>query len=127
MGQCCEVDPAMASLITDLHDRGLLERTVVLWIGEFGRTPRINPRIGRDHYPRVFSAVVAGGGIRGGQVIGASSRDGTEIADRPVTVSDLFASVCKALHVNPRHEHISPLGRPIKIVDGGEVVSELFG
>ncbi len=122
-----EVDPAMASLITDLHDRGLLERTVVLWIGEFGRTPRINPRIGRDHYPRVFSAVVAGGGIRGGQVIGASSRDGTEIADRPVTVSDLFASVCKALHVNPRHEHISPLGRPIKIVDGGEVVSELFG
>lgn len=122
-----EVDPAMASLITDLHDRGLLERTVVLWVGEFGRTPWINPRIGRDHYPRVFSAALAGGGMRGGQVIGASSRDGTEIADRPVTVSDLFASVCKALHVNPEHEHLSPLGRPIKIVDGGEAVNELFG
>lgn len=122
-----EVDPAMATLITDLRERGLLERTVVLCIGEFGRTPRINPRTGRDHYPRVFSAALAGGGVRGGHVIGASTPDGTAIAERPVSVSDLFASVCKALAVDPARENISPLGRPIKIVDGGEVVHELFG
>ncbi len=122
-----EVDPAMAALITDLKQRGLLETTVVLWIGEFGRTPRITPRVGRDHYPRVFTTAIAGGGVRGGQVIGSSTADGTAIADRPVTVNDLFTSVCTALHVDPTHENISPLGRPMKIVDGGEVVSELFG
>lgn len=122
-----EVDPATAALITDLHERGMLERTVVLWIGEFGRTPQINARTGRDHYPRVFSAAVAGGGIRGGQAIGASTDDGAAVADRPVTVSDLFASVCHSLHIDPAHENLSPAGRPIKIVDGGEVVRELFG
>ncbi len=122
-----EVDPAMAALITDLKQRGLLDTTVVLWIGEFGRTPRITPRTGRDHYPRVFSAALAGGGVRGGQVIGASTADGTEIADRPVAVNDLFTSVCAALHVDPTQENISPLGRPMKIVEGGEVVKELFG
>lgn len=122
-----EVDPAMAALIADLKQRGLLETTVVLWIGEFGRTPRITPRTGRDHYPRVFSAAIAGGGIRGGQVIGSSTADGTAIADRPVTVNDLFTSVCTALHVDPARENISPLGRPMKIVDGGEVIAELFG
>jgi len=122
-----QVDPALAALIADLKQRGLLESTVVLSIGEFGRTPRINPRGGRDHYPRVFSAAIAGGGIRGGQVIGASTADGTSIAERPVTVNDLFTSVCHALQVDPAREHISPQGRPIKIVDGGEVVMELFG
>jgi len=122
-----EVDPAMAALIADLKQRGLLETTVVLCIGEFGRTPRITPRVGRDHYPRVFSAVIAGGGVRGGQVIGSSTADGTEIADQPVTVNDLFTSVCTALHVDPARENASPLGRPMKIVDGGEVIPELFG
>ncbi len=126
-GLAGEVDPAMATLITDLKHRGLLESTVVLWIGEFGRTPRITPRTGRDHYPRAFTAAIAGGGVRGGQVIGATTADGTEIANRPVTVNDLFTSVCKALRVNPERENISPLGRPMKIVDGGEIVTELFG
>lgn len=121
-----QVDPAMAALISDLKDRGLLERTVVAWMGEFGRTPRVNPRTGRDHYPRVFSAALAGGGIQGGRVIGASSADGSSVADRPVQVADLFASICKSLQVDPQHENISPLGRPMKIVDGGEVVKELF-
>jgi hypothetical protein len=121
-----QVDPAMAALIADLKDRGMLERTVVLWIGEFGRTPKVNPRSGRDHYPRVFNALLAGGGIKGGQAIGSSTPDGTAIADRPVAVADLFTSVCKALDVNPRHENVSPIGRPMKIVDGGEAISELF-
>ena len=74
----------------------------------------------------MFSSLVAGGGIRGGQVIGKSSADGSSIEDRPVTVPDLFSSICKALVVDPKKENFSPIGRPIRIVDGGEVVSEMF-
>ena len=122
-----QVDPAFGTLIADLKDRGLLERTVVAWMGEFGRTPRINPNTGRDHYPRVFNVALAGGGIRGGQTIGASTRDGSGVAQRPVSVGDLFTSICAALHVDPAHENISPLGRPMKIVDSGETIPELFG
>ena len=122
-----QVDPAVATLVEDLEDRGLLEKTLVVWMGEFGRTPRVNARGGRDHYPRVFSAAVAGGGVRGGQVIGGSTADGSAVADRPVSVPDLFCSVCHSLKVDPRKEHLSPLGRPMKVVDGGEVVQELFG
>jgi uncharacterized protein (DUF1501 family) len=121
-----DVDPAMAALITDLRQRGLLERTVVVWMGEFGRTPRISARGGRDHFPRAFNVALAGGGIRGGQVIGATSDDGMAVAERPVTVPDLLCSLCRCLGINPSHENISPLGRPLKIVDGGEVVEELF-
>ena len=119
-------DPGMAALISDLKERGLLDRTLVVWMGEFGRTPRINPRGGRDHYPRVFNAAMAGCGIKGGQVIGASTKDGSAIDRDAVTVHDLFASICQALDVNPAHENISPLGRPIKIVDGGKPVAKLF-
>ena len=119
-------DPGMAALIGDLKERGLLDKTLVVWMGEFGRTPRINPRGGRDHYPRVFNAAMAGCGIKGGQVIGASTKDGSAIDRDAVTVHDLFASICQALDVNPAHENISPLGRPIKIVDGGKPVAKLF-
>uniref|UniRef100_A0A7C4LMP5 DUF1501 domain-containing protein n=1 Tax=Schlesneria paludicola TaxID=360056 RepID=A0A7C4LMP5_9PLAN len=121
-----QVDPALAALINDLKERGLLETTLVAWMGEFGRTPRINPRGGRDHYPRVFSAVLAGGGVRGGQVIGASTNDGTAVLHDPVTVPDLFCSICKSLGVDPAKENMSPLGRPMKIVDGGRPVDQLF-
>ncbi|MGQ0633015.1 MAG: DUF1501 domain-containing protein [Planctomycetaceae bacterium] len=122
-----EVDGPMAVLVSDLKERGLLERTLVVWMGEFGRTPRINPRTGRDHYPRVFNAALAGGGIRGGQVIGASTKDGGAVQSDAVSVPDLFSSICKSLHVDPTHENISPLGRPLKIVDGGQPVAKLFG
>ena len=121
-----QVDPGFGALIADLKTRGMLENTVVAWMGEFGRTPRINPRDGRDHYPRAFNAAIAGGGIKGGQVIGRTSADGAAIDDRPVSVPDLFSSICKCLDVNPSKETVSPLGRPMKIVDGGEVVQELF-
>jgi hypothetical protein len=122
-----DVDPGMAALISDLKERGRLDRTLIVWMGEFGRTPKINPRGGRDHWPRGFNVAVAGGGVRGGQVIGSSSSDGTSVQDRPVTIPDLFCSVCKSLNVNPRIESISPLGRPLKIVDGGKPIGELFG
>jgi uncharacterized protein (DUF1501 family) len=122
-----QVDPGMAALIADLKQRGLLDDTLVLWMGEFGRTPRINPRTGRDHFPRAFSAVLAGSGIQGGQVVGSTTRDATAVADRPVTAGDLFASICRALGVDQNAESISPLGRPMRIVDEGTVVEELFG
>ena len=120
------IDPATAGLVADLKDRGLLENTLVVWMGEFGRTPRINPRGGRDHYPRVFNAAMAGCGIKGGQVIGSSTADGTAVADDPVTANDLFCTICKSLDVDPRKENMSPLGRPMKIVDGGAPVEKLF-
>ena len=120
------VDPAFATLVGDLKERGMLERTLVIWMGEFGRTPKINPRTGRDHYPRAFNVALAGAGVRGGQVIGATSADGTTVTERPVSVPDLFCSFYRALHINSRKENLSALGRPIKIVDGGQPVEELF-
>lgn len=123
---CAQIDQPMSQLVVDLEQRGLLDSTLVIWMGEFGRTPRINPRAGRDHYPRAFSAALAGAGIRGGQVIGATNAAGTEVSDRPLQVLDLFRTFCHALKINPDQAHVSPSGRPIKIVDGGDVIEEAF-
>jgi hypothetical protein len=122
-----QVDPGFAALVTDLKQRGMLNQTLVVWMGEFGRTPKINPNAGRDHFPKVFNVALAGGGIKGGQVIGASNADGSEVKDHPVTVPDLLASLCHSLKVDPGKEMMSPIGRPIKIVDGGKHVAALFG
>jgi hypothetical protein len=121
-----QADRGFAALVQDLHERGRLDRTLVIWMGEFGRTPRINGNNGRDHYPRAFSVALAGGGIRGGQVIGSTSDGGNDITNRPVGVADLFCSFCRALDINPRKENMTPIGRPIRIVDGGQAVRELF-
>lgn len=120
------VDPAFAALVADLKERGLLEKTLIVWMGEFGRTPRINPKGGRDHHPLSFNVALAGGGVQGGRVIGATNRDGSQVESRPVTVPDLFCTFCKSLGIDSRKERISPLGRPLKIVEGGEPVTELF-
>lgn len=122
-----QVDRAYAFLLKDLKDRGLLDSTLVIWMGEFGRTPKINPRGGRDHFPRAFNVALAGGGIRGGQVIGSTDDSGADVADRPVTVPDLFQTFCKSLAIDPSVENMSSIGRPIKLVDGGQPVAELFG
>jgi hypothetical protein len=121
------IDQPMAQLIADLRQHGMLEKTLVIWMGEFGRTPRINPRAGRDHYPRAFNVALAGGGIRGGQVVGKTDAGGVEVTDRPVTVSDLFRTIYTTLGIDADHENMSRIGRPIKLVDGGEVVRELVG
>lgn len=121
-----QVDGPLAFLLTDLDQRGLLDKTLVVWMGEFGRTPRINARGGRDHYPRAFNVLLAGGGVRGGQVIGTTDAGGAAVEDRPVTVADLFQTFCYSLDIDPTIENFAPNGRPIKIVDGGEPVSELF-
>jgi hypothetical protein len=120
------VDPGFASLVADLKSRGMLDRTLVVWMGEFGRTPKINPNAGRDHFPRVFNVALAGGGVKGGQVIGSSTPDGSAVKDRPITVNDLMASFCRSLKIDPKKENLSPQGRPIKVVDGGTPIQELF-
>jgi hypothetical protein len=120
------VDQATAELISDLKDRGLLERTLVIWMGEFGRQPRINLTAGRDHFPHAFSLAMAGSGVKGGRAIGATNADGSDVADRPVTVPDLFCTFCQALGIDPRFENQSNVGRPLPIVEGGRAVRELF-
>jgi hypothetical protein len=111
------LDPAWATLMQDLKSRGLLETTLIVWMGEFGRTPKINPQKGRDHFPNAWSTVLAGGGIRGGQVIGRTSADATTIEDRPVSVPDFLATICLALGIDPLKQNDSNIGRPIRIVD----------
>ena len=114
---CGVLDPAWAALMEDLKQRGLLESTLVVWMGEFGRTPKINEAKGRDHFPAAWTTVLAGGGINGGQVIGSTPGDGMEVVDRPVAVPDLLATVCRALGIDPSRQNMSNVGRPIRIVE----------
>jgi uncharacterized protein (DUF1501 family) len=94
-----------------------LDTTLIVWMGEFGRTPKINDNQGRDHFPAAWSTVLAGGGIRGGQVVGRTSADGMKVEDRPVTVPDLLATVCLGLGIDHTKTNPSNVGRPIRIVD----------
>ena len=116
-GLCGVLDPAWATLMTDLTERGLLETTTVIWMGEFGRTPKINAQKGRDHFAEAWSTVLAGGGIQGGQAVGSTSKDGTKVEDRPTTVPDLLATLCKALGIDPAKQNLSNVNRPIRIVE----------
>jgi hypothetical protein len=111
------LDAGWSALLDDLKDRGLLETTLIVWMGEFGRTPKINPDRGRDHFPLAWSAALAGGGIKGGQVVGRTSAGGEAVEERPVSVPDLLATVCRALGVDPAKENLSNTGRPIHITD----------
>lgn len=111
------LDPAWSTLIADLKDRGLLDSTLIVWMGEFGRTPKINPQAGRDHFPNAWSTVLCGGGIKGGQIIGKTSDDGMKVEDRLVTVQDLYATFCKGLGLDSMKQNISNVGRPIRLAD----------
>jgi hypothetical protein len=111
------LDPAWGTLMEDLKTRGMLDSTLIVWMGEFGRTPRINGNKGRDHWASSWSTVLAGGGIKGGQVIGKTSADGMSVEDRPVTVPDLLATACCALGIDPRLQNQSNVGRPIRLVE----------
>jgi hypothetical protein len=124
------MDPGMAGLLTDLKDRGLLDSTLVYWFTEFGRTPNVggggNGDGGRGHYPQAFSVALAGGGVRGGRVIGATDPDGVMVADRPVQVTDLHATVCHALGIDQDKQYFAGR-RPMRIVEkGGMPVREVF-
>jgi len=120
------MDPALSSLVSDLASSGMLSKTLIIMLSEFGRTPKINKDAGRDHHAGVFTVFMAGGGIKGGTVIGSSDEDGYKPKDRPVQVPDIHATVCHALGIDPNKEVITPLQRPLKLVDDGKPVMELF-
>jgi len=121
------LDPAFAALLRDLGRKNLLDRTVILCCGEFGRTPKMNLTAGRDHWPGGFSLALAGGGIRGGLAIGATDPEGVKDPVRPTTVEDVHATVLKALGLNPAKENVAPAtGRPIKL-SPGRPIRELLG
>ena len=120
-----ELDKAYAALIADLDERGLLSETLVLLSTEFGRTPKINNTSGRDHWPRVFSSVMAGGGIQGGVKYGSSDSLASEVDEDPVSPSDLAATMYHAIGIDPKKELMTADLRPIKIIDGGKIL-DLF-
>ncbi|MFP6665830.1 MAG: DUF1501 domain-containing protein [Pirellulales bacterium] len=123
---CGETDPAYATLLTDMADRGLLENTLVVWMGEFGRTPKLKKDGGRDHYAKGWITCLSGAGVKVGQVIGATDKDGTKVTERPVGVQDLFVTFCHFLGLDPRHEYKTAEEQPTQLVKGGELVQELL-
>ncbi len=123
---CNVLDPAWSTLLEDLRRTGLLESTLVVWMGEFGRTPIINPNNGRDHFPDAWSVALAGAKIAGGQVIGETTKDAMEVKDRPVKAADLFATVLEAIGIDSTSEN-QMRDRPIPIVDEGSMIKELIG
>jgi hypothetical protein len=124
---CNQVDQPFARLVEELAAEGLLESTMIMWMGEFGRTPNINAGAGRDHYPRSYSACIVGGGVKGGQQVGKSSEGGQEPVDA-VKVPDFFYSICEATGIDPTKIRESQEGRPIQVVDrGAQPLKGIFG
>ena len=122
------LDRALSALVQDLSDRGMLDETLVVVMGEFGRTPKINSVGGRDHWPNVFSVALAGGGVAGGQVIGSSDSLGELPDDNPITPSDLAATIYSLLGIDPAHELHTSDGRPVRVApDGAKIISDLLG
>ena len=119
------LDKAMSALIEDLTQRGMLEDTIVLWMGEFGRTPRINGNTGRDHWARSWSVVVGGGGLNPGIAIGQTNEDGTKVEGQSFTSEDLMATICQAMGISLKTEFTSRSGRPMRIANSGKIISEL--
>jgi hypothetical protein len=119
-------DMAFSALLRDLEERGLLEDTLVLAFGEFGRTPKINKDSGRDHWPSAMSIVAAGAGVPRGTVIGSTDKLGAHVAERPLRVEDFFCSIYAKLAIDPHKELHTPEGRPVAIVNGGNPIRELF-
>ena len=116
-----ELDKGMGTLVKDLVDRGMWKNTLLVWLGEFGRTPRINQNAGRDHWARCWSVVVGGGGIKGGQAYGSTTKDGTDVQDNKCSVGDLFATLYQALGLDPKTDRDvrDNLGRPFPLTPPG--------
>lgn len=121
-----EFDTGLAALVTDLDNRGLLADTLLLVMGEFGRTPRVNKDAGRDHWGRAGSLLFAGAGVRGGQVIGATDKEGAFVTDRPVRPADVAWTVLESLGIDPKKILHTPEGRPVEILDQGGLIEELY-
>jgi hypothetical protein len=112
------LDAGMGTLVKDLVERGLWDKTTIVWMGEFGRTPRINQNAGRDHWARCWSVVVGGGGIKGGQAYGSTTKDGMDIKDDKCSIADVYATLYKALGINPADQIRDNLGRPLALAEG---------
>jgi uncharacterized protein (DUF1501 family) len=125
-GQLPQFDQAFATLVTDLERNGLLDSTLIMVSSEFGRTPKINATAGRDHWPKVFSVVLAGGGIKKGFIYGTSDATATEPEDDPLTVEDLAMTVYRQIGINAEKKLMAPGNRPIDIVREGKVRKELI-
>ncbi|MEL6110949.1 MAG: DUF1501 domain-containing protein [Planctomycetota bacterium] len=121
-----QLDQAMSALVEDLEQRQLLQDTAVIWMGEFGRTPRINQNAGRDHWARSWSCVVGGAGIKGGLAIGETSKDGLTVESEPFSSEDLMATVCNGLGISTETTYMSKNRRPMKIANGGKLINELL-
>jgi hypothetical protein len=122
-----QLDRGIAALTSDLKQRGMLDDTVIVWMGEFGRTPRINQNVGRDHWAASWSTVVGGGGLNNGQAIGATDKDGLGIVGKSYLPGDVWATVAHALGIPLSTVHTSKRGRPMKIANGGTPIAELIG
>ena len=122
-----EFDRAFASLVQDLHDRGMLEKTLVIAMGEFGRTPKVNADAGRDHHAKAWSIVMAGAGIPGGRILGATDKTATEVTDHGFEPEDLMYTIYTMMGVDPTKDYHSPIGRPVKIANGGKMIPKLLG
>jgi uncharacterized protein (DUF1501 family) len=120
-------DQALSALLIDLNDRGLLAETLVVAVGEMGRTPLANSRWGRGHWSTLFPAVLAGAGIREGIVFGGSDKDAAQPIDRPISPERLAATIYHALGIDPQMRLTDPQGRPVPIVEQAEPVFDLFG
>jgi hypothetical protein len=120
------LDRALSALVEDLEDRGLLDRTLVVAVGEFGRTPKINTGGGRDHYPYVFSALLAGGGLSHGRVVGASTAKAEYPRERPLSPGDLLATIYHVLGIDPRTSPPDASGRPTPLLGEGTAIRELI-
>ena len=121
-----QLDQGMSALMEDLAARGMLESTAVIWMGEFGRTPRINGNTGRDHWARSWTVGVGGAGLKPGIAIGKTNEDGTKVEGSSYTSQDLMATVCQALDIDLKKEFMSGNGRPMKIANGGKIIKELL-
>ena len=119
-------DRALTALVEDLHDRGMGDDVLVMAMGEFGRTPKINPGAGRDHWPKVFSVMLAGGGIKKGMVYGSSDSTASEPEDDALSVEDLSMTVYNQLGIDGEKRLVAPGNRPIDIVRDGKVVKEIL-
>jgi len=121
------LDQTIAGLTTDLAQRGMLDDTTIVCMGEFGRTPRINQDAGRDHWATTWSVLIGGGGLRGGIAVGATDKDGMSCVGQSYLPGDIWATVAKALGIPLDTVHTAKNGRPIKIANGGTAIKELTG
>ena len=119
-------DMAFSALVTDLHDRGMLDSTLVVMMGEMGRTPRINDRAGRDHWSQAQSVLFAGGGVKPGRVIGATDKHGVAPVADPVGVEDILRTIFHLMGIDTDKTYITPLGRPVPVVNGGKLIKDLI-